>query len=78
MSWLAGAVVGVVLLVSGALKAASPQWPGQAAELGAPRLAVPTVPAAELETQGYGQYAGLFPALATNDNGTTTQEGHHS
>ena len=36
------------------------------------------VPAAELETQGYGQYAGLFPALATNDNGTTTQEGHHS
>ena len=36
------------------------------------------VPAAALETQGYGQYAGLFPALATNDNGTTTQEGHHS
>ena len=36
------------------------------------------VPAAELEAQGYGQYAGLFPALTTNDNGTTTQEGHHS
>jgi uncharacterized membrane protein YphA (DoxX/SURF4 family) len=48
VSWLAGAAVGVVLLASGALKLASPAWPEQARQLGAPRLAVPLVPVLEM------------------------------
>ena len=46
---VAGFVLGVVLLVSGALKlAAGPRWPAQATAMGAPAVAVPTVPWIEL------------------------------
>ena len=48
MAWAAGAVVGAVLLASGVLKAISPQWPAQAAALGAPGWAIPIVPWVEL------------------------------
>lgn len=45
---LAGAVVGVVLVASGALKLAHPGWPAQAADLGVPRWLARLVPAVEL------------------------------
>lgn len=48
MALAAGLLVGVVLLVAGAAKLASPLWPVQAAELGAPRWAVPVVPWVEV------------------------------
>jgi uncharacterized membrane protein YphA (DoxX/SURF4 family) len=41
---VAGIVVGVVLLASGAVKLFSPTWPAQAAEFGAPAWTVPLVP----------------------------------
>jgi uncharacterized membrane protein YphA (DoxX/SURF4 family) len=69
VSWLAGAAVGVVLLVSGALKLASPAWPEQARQLGAPRLAVPIVPVLELAlgallVVGWGVPSVQFAAAA--------------
>jgi uncharacterized membrane protein YphA (DoxX/SURF4 family) len=45
---VAAIAVGVVLLVSGSAKLFSPAWPAQAAELGAPRWAVPVVPWVEV------------------------------
>ena len=46
---VAGFVLGVVLLVSGALKlAAGPRWSAQATAMGAPAAAVPAVPWIEL------------------------------
>lgn len=48
MALVAGVVVGVALLLAGALKLASPLWPVQARELGAPRWAVPVVPWVEI------------------------------
>ena len=45
---VAGAVVGGALLLAGALKLASPLWPGQAAELGVPAGAARVVPWVEI------------------------------
>jgi uncharacterized membrane protein YphA (DoxX/SURF4 family) len=46
---VAGFVLGVVLLASGALKlAAGPRWTAQATAMGAPAVAVPAVPWIEL------------------------------
>lgn len=41
---VAAVVLGVVLLAAGIGKLLSPTWPEQAAQLGAPAVAVPTVP----------------------------------
>ena len=48
MGTAAAVVVGVVLMLSGAAKLFAPAWPAQAAELGAPRWAVPVVPWVEV------------------------------
>lgn len=48
MSWAAGAVVGLVLLISGASKLVSPGWPLQAADLGVPTWVARLVPPVEL------------------------------
>ena len=45
---VASVVLGLVLLVSGAAKLASPAWPVQARDLGAPGWAVPVVPWVEV------------------------------
>jgi uncharacterized membrane protein YphA (DoxX/SURF4 family) len=45
---VAAVLLGIVLLVSGALKLFAPAWPVQARELGAPGWAVPVVPWVEL------------------------------
>lgn len=47
---LARAVVGGVLLASGALKLRAPSWPAAAAAFGTPRALVPALPWAELVT----------------------------
>ncbi len=48
MGTAAAIVVGAVLMLSGAAKLFAPAWPAQAAELGAPRWAVPIVPWVEV------------------------------
>jgi len=48
MATVAGVIVGLALLVAGALKLASPLWPAQAAELGVPGWAVGVVPWLEI------------------------------
>ncbi|MCU1345821.1 MAG: hypothetical protein JWL70_2087 [Acidimicrobiia bacterium] len=48
LSWAAGIVVGLTLLISGAAKLASGTWPAQATALGAPSWAVPLVAPLEL------------------------------
>ena len=48
MARAAALLLGLLLLGAGAGKLASPTWPRQAAELGAPRRAVPIVPGVEL------------------------------
>ena len=47
-AWVAGAVVGVVLIVAGAAKLTSKQWPAQAGLLGVPRGLVKVIPMLEL------------------------------
>lgn len=51
-------LLGLVLLASGALKAASPAWPTQAHAFGAPRWAAPALPWVELAL-GAALAAGL-------------------
>jgi hypothetical protein len=48
MGAVAGVVVGLALLLAGALKLASPLWPVQAAELGVPSAASRVVPWIEI------------------------------
>ena len=48
MGWVAGAIVGVALLIAGAAKLTSRQWPDQADLLGVPRGAVKAIPVLEL------------------------------
>jgi uncharacterized membrane protein YphA (DoxX/SURF4 family) len=65
----AAVVVGVVLMLSGAAKLFAPAWPAQAAELGAPRWAVPVVPWVEvvlgsLLAAGVGRPATAWLAAA--------------
>lgn len=48
IAWVAGAVVGVVLVVAGAAKLTSKQWPAQADALGVPPGAVRALPVLEL------------------------------
>ena len=48
MGAVAGVVVGLALLLAGALKLASPLWPAQAAELGVPAAAARVVPWTEI------------------------------
>lgn len=45
---VAAALLGVAMLLAGGAKRASPAWPAQAAELGAPRWSIPVVPWLEL------------------------------
>jgi uncharacterized membrane protein YphA (DoxX/SURF4 family) len=48
MAVAAAVIVGIVLVVSGALKLASPSWPAQARRLGTPGWLVPVVPVVEI------------------------------
>ena len=48
MGWVAGAIVGITLLIAGAAKLTSRQWPAQADLLGVPRGAVRAIPVLEL------------------------------
>ena len=69
MGTAAAVVVGVVLMLSGAAKLFAPAWPAQAAELGAPRWAVPVVPWVEvvlgsLLAAGVGRPATAWLAAA--------------
>ena len=64
MAWVAGAVVGVVLIVAGAAKLTSKQWPVQADALGVPHGAARVVPILEL-TIGVALVAGVrFAGIA--------------
>ena len=58
MAWAAGAVVGVVLIVAGAAKLTSKQWPVQADALGVPRGAARALPILELAI-GVALVAGI-------------------
>jgi Methylamine utilisation protein MauE len=58
LGWVAGALVGVVLLIAGAAKLTSRQWPAQADLLGVPRAAVKGIPVLELGI-GVGLVAGV-------------------
>ncbi|MBK9180632.1 MAG: hypothetical protein IPM45_13920 [Acidimicrobiales bacterium] len=48
IGWLAGAAVGVSLLVAGGAKLRDPAWPSQARGLGAPAVVIPVLPWVEL------------------------------
>ncbi|MDW3216882.1 MAG: hypothetical protein R8G01_23025 [Ilumatobacteraceae bacterium] len=49
VAFVASILVGVAFLVAGGSKlAAGPSWPAQAADLGAPAIAIPTLPWIEL------------------------------
>jgi uncharacterized membrane protein YphA (DoxX/SURF4 family) len=56
-------VLGAVFLLAGAAKLSSPTWPAQAAALGAPRVAVSTVPIVELVV-GAALVAGIGRPVA--------------
>jgi hypothetical protein len=56
--WVAGAVVGVVLLIAGAAKLTSRQWPAQAELLGVPRGLAKAIPVLELAV-GVALVAGV-------------------
>jgi len=59
-------LVGLVLLVSGALKLRQPAWPATAAAFGTPRLVVPVLPWVELVLGGLmvAQAGGRWTAAA--------------